>query len=283
MLNIKQIIAIILLLSPLTFWAQGRGLIKTKLNGQPVTRVKPYLEDEKKPRDYFYLTATVGANILNGDNARNFKVGYQGNLSLGYQIHEFVGVEGRIGYATFSGNFYNITSHFVNSLEANFNIMLNLTNILFGYNRDRKIDVIPHIGIGQVQTRGRVVYQSGKEVSYGYENYTEHNTHLIDGLIDGRWKPYGGGIGGRLVSGTVPMGVLFSYKINDYIKLHLDIVSNWVDSDRFDAVPSGYHYDWFTTFNFRAQCKLKKYRKAHNPCDNLFNNYKNNRHKNKKK
>lgn len=280
MLNLKRIVVIILLFAPLTFFGQSKGVYKVKGNDKPITRVK-YNPTGKKDNSNrgLYFMASIGPTLLNGDNGGRYKLGFDGNLGLGYQIHDFVGLEARFGYATLGGKYDKIKSQKVNLFEANINLMINLTNIIFGVNSSRKIDVIPHIGIGQVQSRGRVEYHDGKIVSFGYEDYDapHNNNALVDGMIQVNEyysKPYGGGIGNRIVSGTIPMGIDLSYILTYRIKFHFDYVVTYTDTDRLDAVPAGYHYDWFTSLQFRFQMKLSARKKAPSPCDNVFNDYK---------
>lgn len=283
MLNIKRIVAIILLASPLTFWGQGKNAPRIYTKDQPISRTEYNFNGEKKTRNYFYLNASIGPNILQGDN-KKYKIGFEGNLGLGYQLTEFLGFEGKLGYAAFNGDFKNIgiVEHKSNAIEANVNVMLDLTTLIWGYKSNRKFTVTPHIGFGQVQSRGRSVYSNGRIVSYGYKkNYDDpnYNTKLEDGKVkigDGTYlKPYGGGIGGRIVSATIPVGILLSYNINNYTKVHLDIVPTKVLGDRLDAVPSGSSNDYYTTFNVRFQYNLKKHKKVYSPCDNNgFGDYK---------
>lgn len=277
-LNAKLIIAILLLINPLTFWGQRRNTYEAKAGNSPVVRTKYYSSNSKQdfdnPLGYLYLVAGVGTNILNGDNGNKYQPGFTGNAAIGWQIHEWVGIEGKLGYSTFGGNFNNVKDHFSNAFETNINLMVNLTSIIFGVYNNLKFDVIPHVGWGQVQSRGRVVYEDGSLTSYGYENYQEHNNTLVDGLVFGRFEPNGGGIGGRVVARAMSAGILFNYIINDELKVGLDIISTRADTDRFDAIPAGYHYDWYTTFNIRAQYKLKVIKKDNtDPCDNAFGEY----------
>lgn len=272
--NAKFIITILLIISPLVFWGQNKSSQKTKINSTPVIREKQNFNGKQRTDTYFYLIGGVGTNLLNGDNGRKYKPGFSGNISLGLQLDKYVGIEGKLGYSTLSGKYYGVVSHFSNTFETNINLMVNLTNIIFGKQGNRKYDIIPHIGWGQLQSRGRVVYEDGILTSYGYEDYLEHNNNLIDGLVDGRFDPNGGGIGGRVVSRMQSAGILFNYIINNNLKVGLDMISTRADTDRLDAVPAGYHYDWFTTFNVRAQYRIRIKNTSTSPCDNMFIDYK---------
>lgn len=280
MSNLKRIVAIILLIMPLTFFGQGKGTYKTSGKSTPVMRTKPNFTGKKDNTNTgFYFTASVGPTLLNGDNGRKYKLGFDGNLGLGYQIHDFVGLEVKFCYVTLEGKYDQIKSQEVNLFEANVNLMINLTNIILGSDGNRKFDIIPHIGIGQAQSRGRVVYHDGRIVSFGYKEFNspQNNNSLVDGKVqvgELYFDPAGNGIGKRIVSGTIPMGIDFCFNFNERIKFHFDYISTYSDTDRLDAVPAGYHYDWFTTLQVRFQMKLSVRKKAADPCDNLFRNYK---------
>ena len=289
MLSIKKIVAILLLISPLTFWGQGKSSNKNKINAndKPISRIEYGSNTTaKKSRNYFYFNAGVGPTILNGDNGK-WKLGIEGNLGFGYQLTEYLGFEGKLGIASFNGDFNNIKnveSFKSNALEANVNVMLELTNLIFGYKSNRKFGVTPHIGYGQIQFRSQIAFTDGTIITFGDKknNYNkEYNTELNqDGKIvldknDGTsFTPYGRGIGGRKVAATFPVGILFSYKFNENTKIHLDAISTRVSTDALDAQPRGRHKDWFTTFNVRVQYKIKKHKNVLSPCDNVFGDYK---------
>lgn len=278
MLNIRRVVAIILLVTPLTFFGQGRGSYKIRENDKPITRVKPDFTGKNNTKSKLYFQASIGPTILNADNGGK-KLGVEGNIGVGYQIHKFVGVEARIGYAFLQGKYDNIgriVSQKSDLFEGNINLMLNLTNIILGVDSGRRFDIIPHVGIGQVQSRGRVEYENGNVVSFGYKDYDspQNNTNLVDGKVQYGYmyfKAYGGGIGKRVVSLTVPMGIDFVCQVTKSLKIHLDFITNYVDTDRLDAVPAGKARDWYSSVQMRFQIKLHE--KTPSPCDNLFYNY----------
>ena len=288
MINIKRVLAIVLLVSPLTFWGQGKNTNKNKINAgdQPITSIEPGFNTGKKSSNYFYFNASAGPTILNGDNGK-WELGIEGNLGFGYQLTEYLGFEGKLGFASFNGDFNNIKkveSFKSNAFEANVNVMLELTNLILGYKSNRKFGVTPHIGYGQIQYRSHIAFADGTIITFGDKKNNdnpEYNTELNqDGKIvldknDGTsFTPYGRGIGGRKVAAILPMGILLSYNFNENTRLHLDVISTKVFSDALDALPRGTHKDWFTTINVRVQCKFKKHKKVHSPCDNVFGDYK---------
>ena len=282
MLNIKRIVAIILLASPLTFWGQGKGSYKINTKGQPISRTEYNLNGEKKSYDYFYFVAGVGPSVLQGDN-KGYKPGFEGNIGIGYQLFDFLGFEGKLGFVTLNGDYSNvgIKTHKANALEINANVMLDLTNLIFGYKSTRKFNLVPHVGLGQVHFRNHSVYYNGTQFAFGdKENIDNYNSNPIDenGRIvmknGNRYEACGSSIGGRKIALAIPVGILVSYKINDYIKTDIDLTVSKVDSEFLDGVIGNSDTkDMYTTLNVRLQYKLKKHKKIYSPCDNGFSNY----------
>ena len=274
MVNIKKIIAIILLVSPLTFLGQGKNVYKIKESSKPVIREKVYSETILRPRNYLYVVGGVGTNMLHGDNGILSIPGLGCQIGIGYQALEYIGLEGKLGLSMLSGSFKGAETQFTNALEANISLMINLTNIVTGYQGTRKQEWILHAGYGQTQSRGRIIYSNGDNKAFGYENYQEYNNTLANGKVDGMWEPTGGGINGRVVARTFPVGIMFSYKLTERIKLNFDLTTIYVDTDRFDGVPAGYVYDMYSQFDVRIQYRLKLRDKVDSPCNNMFSEYK---------
>ena len=265
--NFKRFVAVALLLCPLTFLGQiNKNLSHVRGNkGKPIVRVKEnYNGAPNSFEKSISIVAGVGPAILNADNDLGMKLGYNGNIGLSYQINKTFAVEGTIGYASLDGKYSACTVENINFLEAKINLMVDLTHIVFGPNNYRKINVYPHIGLGQVQSKGEVVYTTTK-------------THYYIGHgIEGKNNRDGGGFGKRNVALTVPAGVDIAYNVNNYLKLRLDITTNYVDSDLLDVVPFGLSKvlgdsnDWYSTFNVRLQYKLGKIYRKVSACDNVF-------------
>lgn len=280
MSNIKKIIAIILLVSPLTFWGQNRNVYQSKNSKGPVIRDKVYSSTILRPRNYLYVVGGGGTNILHGDNGIFSIPGLGCQIGIGYQALEYIGIEGKLGCAMLSANnFEGVERQYTSILEANINVMINLTNLISGYSGSRQCEWILHAGYGQTQSRCRAIYENGDLKSFGYPDHPEYNNTLADGgKVDGMWEPVGGGLGGRIVARTFPVGILLSYKLTDRLKLNFDLTTTYVDSDRFDAIPAGYTYDLYSQFDVRVQYRLRaRSNKTDSPCDNVFGIYKNNR------
>jgi outer membrane protein OmpA-like peptidoglycan-associated protein len=113
-------------------------------------------------------------------------------------------------------------------------LTINFTDIILGYNPDRKLNFVPHIGIGQVRYRIRLNDNNGNDV---YENgYSKRD--------------------GRKVVATIPMGFELNFAITPSWKVYLDYTANYADTDLLDGIIRGEHNDWFTSVNLGASYKL---------------------------
>lgn len=177
---------------------------------------------------YLYLSGDLGLGILDGDNPA-FKLGYNGHLGIGYQFDKWVGLKLNLGYGSLNAGFDNITIDKLNYLETNINLTFDLINIIFGFKPDRKFGVVPHVGLGQIHYRLNANYDNGKTFSkIGYNN---------------------GGLFGRKIVGTIPLGIELNYAINNRWKVFADFTTNYSDSDLLEGMNGDYRNDWFYTIN----------------------------------
>lgn len=199
------------------------------------------VEEKNSFKESIYVTGDVGLGILDGDNTK-MKIGMNGHVGLGYQFDKYIGIKGNFGYGTLNGGFTNITIDKLNYFEANINLMLDLTSIIWGYNPERKFSVIPHVGLGQIQYRINALNSDGS-VFYraGYRDDSQNTD---------------GGINGRKIVATLPMGVELNYLINPNWKIYLDLNANYTDTDLLEGVNGNYRNDWFYAFNLGASYKL---------------------------
>ena len=213
----KIFMILALAICPLTFNAQNEGNVA----------------DYKTFNDYMYVSGDLGLGFLKGDNS-GLKLGLNGHLGLGYQFDNILGIKGNIGFGGLNGKYEGLTIDRLNYFEGNINLTVNATDIILGYNPDRKFSIVPHVGIGQVRYKVRVNDNEGNMVSeYGY---TERE--------------------GREVVATIPMGIEFNYMVNPNWKIYLDFTTTYVDSDRLDGMARGEHNDWFASANLGATYKL---------------------------
>lgn len=261
MLNTKKIFLLLLLICPMTFIGQ----IKSVFPGNSKKAYKPttFRPIEKVRYDnshsYPYFIGNVGPAFLNADNAK-LDWGYEGKVGIGYQITHLIGIECNFGYASIDGVYYQLEIEKLNALEASLNVNINLTDILFGYNLERKLNVEPHVGIGQVQYKTHIIYNNGEHVYVGHDNNSSNNT-------------LGHGVHGRKIALTVPFGINVNYEITNRIKIHLDVETTFTDSDNFDAAERGIHYDWFSGTNVGVSYSWGRtggHKSRYSPCEYNF-------------
>ncbi len=210
-------------------------------------------------KNNFYISGDLGLGILNGDFSK-MKPDMNGHLGVGYKFDEYLGLKANVGYGSFNGGYENHNLEQLNYFEANLNLTLDLTNIILGYNPDRKFSAIPHIGLGQLQYRINLTNADGS--TFFKAGYSK------DSNVDK------GGINGRKVVATVPMGLELNYKINPQWNVYLDFTTNYTDSDLIDGLkPGDHHSDWFYSINLGANYVLNN--KIHNffKSTEEFNNY----------
>ena len=183
--------------------------------------------------DYAYISGDLGLGFLNGDNS-GLKLGLNGHLGIGYQFDYILGINANFGYGGLDGEYTNRVIDKSNYFEGNLNLTIDVTNIILGYNPDRKLSLVPHIGIGQVHFKTRVLNNDGALVTE--KGFSERY--------------------GRKVIATIPMGVEINYAINPSWKLHLDYTANYADTDLLDGIARGEHNDWFTTLSLGASYRL---------------------------
>ena len=191
---------------------------------------------------YLYLSGDFGVGLLDGDG-NSFKLGYNGHLGIGYQFDKYVGIKLNLGYGSLDAGFENIIIDKLNYLETNINLTLSLMNVIFGFKPDRKFDVAPHIGIGQIQYKLNALNSDGSIFSQiGYTKGDNLNS--------------GTGLQNRKVVGTVPLGVEFGYSITNRWKISLDFVANYCDSDIIEGINGDFRNDWVYSINLGANYRF---------------------------
>lgn len=217
-LNFTKIFMILILaICPMTFNAQNEGKVA----------------DYKSFNDYAYVSGDLGLGFLKGDNT-GLKLGLNGHLGVGYQFDNILGIKGNVGFGGLKGKYDDLSIDKSNYFEANINLTINATDIILGYDPDRKYSIVPHIGLGQVRYKARVNANNGDLVSeIGYSKRD-----------------------GREVAATMPMGVEVNYFINPDLRVHIDFVATYADTDRLDGVARGKNNDWFSSINLGASYKL---------------------------
>lgn len=213
----KLIMIIVLALCPMAFYGQNENTEK-----QAATF-----------NDYAYVSGDLGLGFLNGDNS-GLKLGLNGHLGIGYQFDNILGVKANFGFGGLNGKYEGISIDRSNYFEANLNLTISLTDIIFGFNPDRRLNFTPHIGIGQI--------------GYRIKLNDSNNSNIYENGYDKR--------DGRKVAATIPMGAEVSYAVNNNWKVSLDYTANYADTDLLDGQATGKHNDWFSTINLGASYRL---------------------------
>lgn len=216
-LNFTKILLIVALMAcPFAFYGQESDTIAEKK------------QEDKTFKDYVYVSGDFGLGFLKGDNSK-LKMDFNGHLGFGYQFDNILGIKANLGYGSLNGGFDNLTINKMNYFEANLNLTISLTDIIFGYNPDRLVNFVPHIGIGQVQYKVETANNDGKTLRSIEE---------------------------RKTVATIPMGAEVNFRVNNNWKVYLDFVANYADTELLDGVYSGEHNDWFASVNLGATYRL---------------------------
>jgi Flp pilus assembly protein TadD/outer membrane protein OmpA-like peptidoglycan-associated protein len=213
---------------------------------------------------YIFLQGEIGAANFRGDlyqykAAWDWRyIGVDGFLGGGFQFLPWMNVYGKVGrgfmggqnrYAHISNNTTKGLYTDIDYFEANLNLGFELINMFAGY-KDRLVKLTLHAGAGQVQykTRTYLLCNDKRWATSGYDGQTGSRA--------------GGGINGRKVVLTVPVGMELSFRVSPKIDIYGDYTYAWMDTDYADNVKSktdGFFtdndfYDYFNVgvrYNFR--------------------------------
>ena len=199
--------------------------------------------NDKQPQfnDYVYVSGDLGLGLLAGDNT-GLKVGLNGHVGMGYQFDNIFGIKANFGFGGLNGKYEGLTLDKQNYFEANLNLTMSVLDMILGYNPDRRFNVVPHIGFGQIQYKAKMLNEN--ETLFSEQGYD--------------------GSSGRKVVATLPLGVELNYAINPAWNVFVDFTSTFTDSDRIDGIASGVHNDWFSSVNLGATYKLNKHERLYN-------------------
>lgn len=205
--------------------------------------------------NYWYVTVDGGASFLFGDNKSTLS-SMEGNynVGVGYNFGDYYRIYGKIGKGGISGQ--ERDRHWAiidgNSLQASLNVSADIIGLITK-NTDKRLELYPHIGIGQMQYRTTTsVYKEGL-VQYGYKNNNDYNTE-------------GEGFNGRVTTLTVPVGIELAYNVTDRTDLYADATSYLTQTDLLDCIKSGKRRDAYSTFNVGLRYKFNKSCVEPEPC-----------------
>lgn len=214
----------------------------------PMTIMGQTNDKQSKFNDYVYVSGDLGLGLLAGDNT-GFKVGMNGHVGLGYQFDNIFGLKANFGFGGLNGKYEGLTLDKQNYFEANVNLTMSVFDLILGYNPDRRFNIVPHVGLGQLQYKAKMMEEDAVFSEQGYD-----------------------GSSGRKVVASLPLGVEVNFAINQAWKVFVDFTSTFTDSDRIDGIASGVHNDWFSSVNLGTTYRLGQNNRLFN-VDHKFCNY----------
>ena len=238
-ITVKSLLIICLAILPLTFFGQNKG-------GK---------QQKKQNDNHWFMDVDLGGTLLFGDNETFQFNRMRGDVRVGagYAFAKYFAAYGKIGFGYLSGKKDNVfTTNLANYLSYDLNVSVDLMNLIFGFDEDRKFSVKPHVGIGQLQSTARATTVDGKMYKVGYLESEPGVTTA------------GKGFNGRKIYMEIPMGIEFEYNFNRKLAMYFDIQTTKVDSDRLEGIALGDHNDWFSMgniglrYNFRSAKSQKQ-------------------------
>ncbi len=158
---------------------------------------------------------------------------------LNRQFTSFFGLRFQFLYGQLSGLSTSANRYFQSDyLDFNLNGTFSLTDLIAGYNPERKLNVYLVAGLGLT--------------NYNSSLYNLSNANLINKMGYG----YGHGLGGRTLEGIMTGGLGLSYKINDQWSINLESVSHVLNSDLMDMTPGGSKHDAYNYTSLGVSMKF---------------------------
>ena len=212
---------------------------------------------------YWYIQGEIGPSWSHADFSRyNLfpdlnHTNINGAIGFGRQFTKVWSVYATIDRGFFEGEKQNV---FTKNLPAsnpvdgeftadyfggNINVGVNLSNWWGGY-KDRLVTFGIHAGVGQEHWKAVLNNLNGGRItSYGYDNDPDERQ--------------GGGIGGRKVALTVPVGVNINFHVSDKWDIYGDYAYTWMDTDLADGAVHGamqVYNDVYSHFNIGTRFKF---------------------------
>lgn len=214
-------------------------------------------------QDYIYVSGDAGLMFMNGQIDK-IKPTFNCRVGLGYQMINVLGFKFNVGAGLLKGEFDNGYKSNGDYYSADFNITVNLTDIILGYNPARKFNVTPHFGVGVLELRSALKDENDDFiVSYGEK-----------GLGKEAYNVRGKGIMGRENVFTVPVGLSVGYQLTQSWGLYADWTYYFADSDKLDAVVVTGHDDRSNSINLGATYRIKEsynpFTRHHEFCNNWY-------------
>lgn len=252
----KVLLIALMAVMPLSFYAQS--------------------EHSKPVEKYWYLSLDGGFSINHGDlanytgtifgdwnNSKQYLLqNFNGQFTVGYQFNGVLGLNGKFGVGTLSGEKrgqeliavvndattptkWNLMLDHTKYLEGNLNLTLNVFN-MFKYNPRRVVNFVPHVGIGGIY------YKAGK-VTGLEENYVLPAAEKAD------------------LTYTIPVGAELTFNVAPKLDIFVDYTYTFAGKDNLDQVmkaKNGVAHDQVQYINdMYSKLNLGLRFKFNNPCD----------------
>ena len=230
-ITVKSLLIICLAILPLTFFGQSKNGNKQKAND-----------------NHWFVDVDFGGTLLFGDNETFQFNRMRGDARVGggYAFAKYFTAYGKIGFGYLSGQKEGgFKTNMANYLSYDLNVSVDLMNLIFGFDEDRKFGVKPHVGIGQLQSRARATAENGTMYKIGYVSSEPGVTEE------------GKGFGGRKIYFEIPFGIEFEYNFNRKLAMYFDLQTTRVDTDKLDGYAGGDSKDWFSMGNLGLRYKFR--------------------------
>ncbi|MFK5856623.1 MAG: hypothetical protein QM503_10860 [Bacteroidota bacterium] len=228
----KALILSLVMALPITFFAQEDG---DKKESKKSSSFSPY----------WFVEGEIGptwshADLSRYDFAPDFShTNINGALGFGRQLTSVFSVYADFERGFFEGEKKNVATTSIPNAQwgrdmyfntdyygGNVNVGINVSNLISGYN-ERLVDFGLHIGVGQTQWKS-TTYDLGTDARIG--------SNGKDGVKSGGT---GGGISGRNVDLTVPVGFDVSFNVSEKFDVYGDYSYTWMATDYADGVLHG--------------------------------------------
>ena len=199
----------------------------------------------KTPTNYWFIGLEGGATTMVSDN-QPFKMdqtSWDAGLYGGYMLHNKLAIYGNLGYVNLKGKYDDFfTIDECNLFQANINFGLDVLQF-FSFNPDRKISIMPHVGIGGIMHKTKTTFADGSVILNGYNE---------DGANKGK------GFGGRKLVYDNTFGLKFGFNLSEKFDLGLDFVAVKTDTEGLDNYIHGKHSDWYGYANIGIAYKFNR-------------------------
>ena len=236
--------------------------------------------NHKKPVEkYWYLSLDGGFSINHGDLAnytgtvfgdwnnskQYFLHNFNGQFGVGYQFNGVLGLNGKFGYGTLSGEklyteqdpqflipcvnndtyyYQDLQLDHTKYFEGKLNLTFNLFN-MFKYNPRRVVNLVPHIGIGGIYYKAGAIQQlNANDGSNVFDPAEKYDLTL-----------------------TAPVGAELTFNVAPKLDIYVDYTYLFAHKDNLDQVRKAptdeiqYVNDMYSQLNLGLRLKFN------NPCD----------------